>query len=402
MKKIYISSTYIDLKEHRAALEHALRKMNYHVCCMEDYVATDERVDARCTQDVMTCDFYVGIIAQRYGWIPPGQEYSITELEYRQARRQPNKTRCLMFVLDPDADWPLPFVDALTNPDAAGKLHAFRANLEGSSVGRFRSVETLVREVMASVYMEDLKGWKIALRREFESILNECKAVPIGAPSDLGAGRNATLDYKALAYSSETPVIIDLLTALIHSSNNAKLVGIDLARAGGWWSTRLHLLAGLLLGYTRVEKIAFSANGRCIGTCGPNEVRQALASSKPAVETAFGQALVKQPELDPAHDVRQIVLRFAEKLEAMGGEEAMRQASPPQLVDITENIARNFPGFNPDVLSCPQEHDAIELLPMIVAKPYPYVPVDFSNGDGVVIDRVRLSTRIAQLAIERI
>ncbi|MDQ1472382.1 MAG: hypothetical protein QOJ99_3862, partial [Bryobacterales bacterium] len=68
----------------------------------------------------------------------------------------------------------------------------------------------------------------------------------------------------------------------------------------------------------------------------------------------------------------------------------------------TENIARNFPGFNSDVLSCPRESDAIELLPVIVAKPYPYVPVDFSNGDGVVIDRVRLSTRIAQLAIERI
>jgi hypothetical protein len=80
----------------------------------------------------------------------------------------------------------------------------------------------------------------------------------------------------------------------------------------------------------------------------------------------------------------------------------VRQADPPQLVDITENIARRFPGFNPDVLTCPRDHDAIELLPVIVAKSNPYVPLDFANGDGVVIDRVRLSTRIAQLAIERI
>ena len=402
MKKIYVSSTYNDLKEHRVAVEHALRKMNYQVCCMEDYVATDERTDARCTQDVMSCDFFVGIIAQRYGWIPPDQDCSITELEYRQARKQPGKTRCLMFLLDSDADWPLPFIDALSDPAAAVRLHAFRGELEGSSTGRFRSVESLVREVMASVYMEDLKGWKLALRREFESILEECKAVPIGAPSDLADSTHATLEYKAIAYSSQTPVIVDLLTALIHSSNNAKLVGIDLAREGGWWSTRLHLLAGLLCGYTEVEKIAFSVNGRCIGTCGPNEVRQALANSKPDVETAFGQSLVVTPELDPAHDVRQIVLRFSEKLDAMGGESAMRQANPPQLVDITENIARRFPGFNPDVLTCPPDHEAIELLPVIVAKPYPFVPLDFANGGGVVVDRVRLSTRIAQLAIARI
>lgn len=402
MKKIYISSTYNDLKDYRAAVEHALRRMNYQVCCMEDYVATDQRTDARCMQDVMSCDFYVGIIAQRYGWIPPGQERSITELEYLQARKQPNKTRCLMFLLDPNAEWQLPFVDALNNPEAAIRLNAFRAEFEGSSHGRFSSIETLVREVMAAVYMEDLKDWKIALRREFENILNQCKAVPIGAPSDLGDSRNATLDYKAFADSSRTPVIIELLTALIHSSNNARLVGIDLAREGGWWSTRLHLLAGLLSIYTQVEKIAFSVHGRCFGTCGPNEVRQALANSKPQVEAAFGQSLVIRPELDPAYDVSQIVLRFSENLQKMGGEEAMRQSSPPQLVDITENIARKFPGFNPDVLICPPDHDAIELLPAIVAKSHPYVPLDFANGDGVVIDRVRLSTRIAQLAIERI
>jgi len=119
MKKVYVSSTYNDLKEHRAAVEHALRKMNYQVCCMEDYVATDERTDVRCMEDVTTADFYVGIIAQRYGWIPPGRHWSIIELEYRKAGEQPNKTRCLMFVLDPGAEWPLPFVDAVSDPEAA-------------------------------------------------------------------------------------------------------------------------------------------------------------------------------------------------------------------------------------------------------------------------------------------
>jgi hypothetical protein len=55
--------------------------MGYLVRCMEEYTATDERTDERCKEDVATCDFYIGIIAQRYGWIPPGESRSITEIE---------------------------------------------------------------------------------------------------------------------------------------------------------------------------------------------------------------------------------------------------------------------------------------------------------------------------------
>ena len=67
MKKIYISSTFNDLRDHREAVTDALRQMGYDVRCMEDYVATDQRTDARCREDVASCDFYTGIIAQRYG-----------------------------------------------------------------------------------------------------------------------------------------------------------------------------------------------------------------------------------------------------------------------------------------------------------------------------------------------
>jgi hypothetical protein len=107
MKKVYISATYMDLKDHRSAVAHALRKMNYDVRCMEDYLATDERTDVRCRQDVASCDFYVGIIPQRYGWIPPSADRSITEQEYLEARRHPDKTRCLMFLLGEGAEWQL-------------------------------------------------------------------------------------------------------------------------------------------------------------------------------------------------------------------------------------------------------------------------------------------------------
>jgi hypothetical protein len=40
-------------------------------------------------------------------------------------------------------------------------------------------------------------------------------------------------------------------------------------------------------------------------------------------------------------------------------------------------------------------------MPTIIAKTYPYVPLE-EPGDTVVIDRVLLASRIAQLAIERV
>ncbi len=48
-------------------------------------MATDQRPLDKCLSDVAECDIYVGILAWRYGYIPPSQERSITALEYRQA-----------------------------------------------------------------------------------------------------------------------------------------------------------------------------------------------------------------------------------------------------------------------------------------------------------------------------
>jgi hypothetical protein len=39
--KLYLSSTYIDLKRHRAILGRALRKSGYEVVMMEEYVEAE-------------------------------------------------------------------------------------------------------------------------------------------------------------------------------------------------------------------------------------------------------------------------------------------------------------------------------------------------------------------------
>jgi len=68
MPKIYISSTYEDLKDYRKAVYDTLRKMQHNVIAMEDYVATDQRPVDKCLLDVSSCEVYIGIFAWRYNF----------------------------------------------------------------------------------------------------------------------------------------------------------------------------------------------------------------------------------------------------------------------------------------------------------------------------------------------
>ena len=60
---VYVSSTFIDLEGHRAALKTALEKARYDVDCMEKYTAFDQRPLVRCLADVAAADVYVLLIS---------------------------------------------------------------------------------------------------------------------------------------------------------------------------------------------------------------------------------------------------------------------------------------------------------------------------------------------------
>lgn len=162
MTKIYISSTYSDLVEYRQQVYDVLRKMRYDVMAMEDYVATDKRPLDKCLADVASCDIYVGIFAWRYGYVPPSQERSITELEYRQAGQ--SGLERLIFLLDEDAPWPRSKMEKGVGGE---KIEALRGKLMAAhTVQFFKSSEELAGQVATSV-----SQWKQAqLDAEMDSL----------------------------------------------------------------------------------------------------------------------------------------------------------------------------------------------------------------------------------------
>ncbi len=193
MAKIYISSTFEDLKDYRAAAYRTLRQMQHDVISMEDYPAGDQRPLDKCLADVAACEIYVGIFAWRYGYIPDKdnpERKSITELEYRKAGQE-GKSR-LIFLLDPNADWKLAFTDIRTGEGENGKrIDNLRGELGREHTVRFFSSPDALSSHISVALQQALVEAGLAERRralaeESELRRSRVRQRVVGQHSDIG------------------------------------------------------------------------------------------------------------------------------------------------------------------------------------------------------------------------
>ena len=153
-QKIYLSATFDDLKDYRAAVYRILRMLRLDVISMEDYVAADAYPLHKCLADVAASDIYIGLIGWHYGYIPDQdnpEQKSITELEYRQAEKC--DLPCLLFLADKNAGWPDQYKDIATGAGNHGKyITHFRAELEKEHlVSYFKNPDHLASLVSVAV-----------------------------------------------------------------------------------------------------------------------------------------------------------------------------------------------------------------------------------------------------------
>lgn len=163
--RVYLSSTFEDLRAYRTAVFDALEKAGLDVARMEAYTAADERPLDRCLDDVARSEIYVGIFGWRYGYEPPvghgnPDGNSITELEYRQAERL--QLRKLLFFAHPDTEegWDPPFKDTATGAGERGaKLNRLRKELGTEKTASFyRTPGELATLVLAAIMRSGLGG----------------------------------------------------------------------------------------------------------------------------------------------------------------------------------------------------------------------------------------------------
>jgi hypothetical protein len=187
--KIYISSTFFDLQEHRAALAQALEKTEcFDVVKMENYGTRSEKPALKCMNDVADSEFYILLLGNRYGYIPEDQPYSVTNLEYKQAIGDadltkvagvPDYKKCVLpFLMNENFQLPEPIMQQMANEekndgeDLTKKkkqyLDELRKRIKSDFVidTSFTSPGDLVQKVLGALIHE-------LVRRNYGSLINK-------------------------------------------------------------------------------------------------------------------------------------------------------------------------------------------------------------------------------------
>ena len=101
--KVFISSTYIDLKKYRQIAIEVAERYKCVALAMELFGSQPDEPTKVAKKQVQECDILVGIYAHRYGFIPEGEKKSITQQEYELARELGKPALC--FIVAEDYPW---------------------------------------------------------------------------------------------------------------------------------------------------------------------------------------------------------------------------------------------------------------------------------------------------------
>jgi len=325
--RIFVSSSFEDLKEHRAAAIHVLRQLGHEVLAMEDMISGSTAPLAKVLEMVDRSEAYVGIFAWRYGYIPgqgpdsnppPAAEIpavegavygftSITHYEYLRAVQR--KIPVMAFLLDEHYSWPPQFIDGFDTtrtqaPLNANDIRTLRQLLQKERVvSWFTTPPDLEARVSAAVTMA-------GLTRQLD--LQPAAALPhyIGIPGD-------------------TSTEIGIKHAIIASGDHQHALKIDLATT--WWSTRLYLIATLAHHLTQVRRILVVDTAP-----DPSQAPAGISSSgsMQQAERFVGQL-----------STRAILLTIGPKLSALGTFDAWLRARGTEYNEIGAEIHEILDGW---------------------------------------------------------
>lgn len=181
-KKVFISSTFTDLKEYRESVQNGVRQLGLIDISMEHFGARDERPKNECLRIIKEeSDFFVGIYAHRYGFVPKGDKHSITQLEYLAASKI--KIPKLIYVIDNEFPFPPKYID---DGISKTKLEKFKEGLFSNHICKtFNNKDNLTASVVADLGRtisiegkQNLVGKNIPVR----DIISVSEKMPLSKP----------------------------------------------------------------------------------------------------------------------------------------------------------------------------------------------------------------------------
>jgi Domain of unknown function (DUF4062) len=253
--RIFVSSSFEDLREYREAAIRVLRQLGHEVLVMEDMVAGTAAPLVKVIEMVDRSEAFVGLFAWRYGYIPgrldadgtttiadppigldvSGAVYgetSVTHYEYLRAKER--DLPILAFLLHESVPLTPIHIDGFDRtrigaPTDASRIRDLRSELQTEKViSWFNSPSDLEARVAAAITM-------VGLSQQID--------VQQAASIGVGAGDQSVLDSAGYSISQAIAAVGD----------RQRVIKIDLADT--WWSTRLFLVAVLANRLTQVRRI---------------------------------------------------------------------------------------------------------------------------------------------------
>jgi hypothetical protein len=141
---IFVSSTFLDLEEHRRLVQDAIARLEHGTRAMEFFGALANSPREECLRLVRASEVFLGIVGMRYGSLDPETGKSLSQLEYEEAIAL--RLPCLIYLIDEDHHPVLP--RHIEFGEGASKLLAFKATLRKTHVvSTFSSASDLVAKV---------------------------------------------------------------------------------------------------------------------------------------------------------------------------------------------------------------------------------------------------------------
>jgi hypothetical protein len=323
--RIFVSSSFEDLREHRAAAIRVLRQLGHEVLAMEDMIAGSTAPLAKVLDMVDRSEAYVGIFAWRYGYVPPlvpdpaspgpipipvvagakVGETSITHYEYLRAVER--ELPVMAFLLDEQYPWPPQLIDGFdtTRPQApttANKIRELRLLLQQERVvSWFTTPSDLEARVSAAVTMA-------GLTRQLDL-------------------QPATALDPLVGVAGDSSAEAGISQAIIEAGDQRHALKIDLRSP--WWSTRLYLIASLAERLTRVRRILVVHT-------------KSNAPANPARPGAVGPAPGSPPSLEEQFvgqlSTSAILATIGPKAPALGKFAEWLQSRPREYSDVRAEI----------------------------------------------------------------
>lgn len=153
--RVFISSTFEALRDYRQAAFQAIHALGGYSDDMVYWSAEEREAQEVSAGRVRQCDVVILLVAHRHGFVPSGSEWSVTEAEYRTARKA--QIPVLAFFLDETVPWPPAQVDW----EHRERLQRFKRQIETEVTRKlFRSpaeLGALVTQALAA-FLERQRG----------------------------------------------------------------------------------------------------------------------------------------------------------------------------------------------------------------------------------------------------